>query len=133
MINEERVKELYQVAIYDQRDEDTQEQVKSYFKSDYIGKEIIKSFFSGTFAFIFIGVLYGLYKSEAILADINTMDYAQVGASVVVLYIVFMMIYLFITLLVYTIRYNVAFKKLNKYGEHLKKLNKIYEREDKLK
>ena len=36
MINEERVKELFQVALYDQSDDVMHDQVKSYFKSDYI-------------------------------------------------------------------------------------------------
>ena len=38
MINEDRVKELFQVALYDNSDDVMHDQVKSYFKSDYIGK-----------------------------------------------------------------------------------------------
>lgn len=133
MINEDRVKELFQVAVYDQNDDKLQEQVKTYFKSDYTGKEIIKSFFTGTIAFACIGALRLLYSSAELLEQINSLEYVQMGLNVGLTYLVFMMVYLFITLLVYTIRYNVAYKKLKNYGEHITKINKMYEREDKLK
>ena len=133
MINEERVKELFQVALYDQCDDVMHDQVKSYFKSDYIGKEMIKSFFSGTFAFVFMIIIYVLYNSTSLIEQINSMDYAQVGTGVLILYIVFVVLYLFITMLVFTIRYNKAHIQLRKYGEHIKKINKMYERDEKLR
>ena len=114
MINEERVKELFQVALYDQCDDVMHDQVKSYFKSDYI-------------------IIYVLYNSTSLIEQINSMDYAQVGTGVLILYIVFMVLYLFITMLVFTIRYNKAHIQLKKYGEHIKKINKMYERDEKLR
>lgn len=44
MINEERVKELYHVALYDSKERKMHQQVSQYFKRDYVGKEILKSF-----------------------------------------------------------------------------------------
>ena len=133
MINEERVKELFQVALYDNSDDVMHDQVKSYFKSDYIGKEMIKSFFTGTLAFICMLVIYVLYNSADLLADINSMDYAQVGTGVIILYIVFMVVYFFVTMLVFTMRYNKSRMELKKYGDHIKKINRMYDSDEKLR
>lgn len=133
MINEERVKELFQLALYDQKDDTLRNQVKSYFKSDYVGKEIIKSFFLGTLAFIFIGALYVLYNAQSLLEKINSLDLVQVGTGTAIIYVVFMVVYMFITTLVYTVKYNKVHHEFKKYGEHIKKINKMYEREDKLR
>ena len=54
MINEEHVKELYQAAKYDRNKQQEYQQIRRYYRSDYINKEILKSFFSGTFAYIIL-------------------------------------------------------------------------------
>ena len=94
MIKDERVKELFQLALYDQKDDTLRNQVKSYFKSDYVGKEIIKSFFLGTLAFIFIGALYVLYNAQSLLEKINSLDLVQVGTGTAIIYVVFMVVYM---------------------------------------
>ena len=40
MINEERVKELYEIAIYDNGKKKKSGQMGMYYRSDYISKEI---------------------------------------------------------------------------------------------
>ena len=51
MINQERVKQLYKIALYEQKEEKNHEAVGQLFKSDFIGKEVVKSIFSGTIAY----------------------------------------------------------------------------------
>jgi hypothetical protein len=38
MVNVERVKEFYQMAVYDKREEARYRQMGEYYKSDYVGK-----------------------------------------------------------------------------------------------
>ena len=52
MISEERVKELYHLAAFDEYENKKYHQAGEYTMWDYVGKEIVKSFFSGTIAFI---------------------------------------------------------------------------------
>lgn len=44
MINEDRVKELYRMAVYDAYEDEKCQQTGKYYISDYVGKEMIKSF-----------------------------------------------------------------------------------------
>lgn len=133
MINEERVKELYKAALYDSKDQEQHRQVGKYFRSDYISKELLKSFFSGTIAFGLMFVMWIVYHMEELLEQINSLDFVQMGITVGVFYVVFMLLYSFITWAVYQLRYADGRKELRKYGEHLKTVNKMYVREDKLK
>ena len=59
MINEERVRELYHVAKYDMTEGSKNSQMGHFYRSDYIWKELIKSFFTGTLSFV-IMIIYFL-------------------------------------------------------------------------
>lgn len=133
MINEERVKELYKIALYDKNEEKTYQQVSSYFMKDYLGKEILKSFFSGSFAFIGIFAMYVMYTMDTLIAGINSIDIMTTAIRIGTAYIAFMGCYLLLTVVIYALRYSKGRKMLRDNGEHLKKLKKMYEREEKLK
>lgn len=133
MINEERVKELYQMALFDQKEEKQCRQMGEYYRNDYISKELIKSFFSGTIVFGLLLVLWVLNDIEGLFDSLNGMDYVGTAVSAAVLYIAFIAVYLLLTAIVYYLRYSRGRRHLKKYYGHLKKVDKMYEREDKLK
>ena len=133
MINEERVKEQYKVALYDTNCAKMYQQVTSYYKRDYVGKELLKSFFSGSIVFLGIIVLYVMYNLDTIIDELNTMDYITVGTSIGLLYLIFILAYEFLTVLIFTTKYEKGRKDLRENAEHLKKIYKMYEREEKLK
>ena len=84
-------------------------------------------------AFVLLVVLWGMSDVETITAVINSLEIADLAIRIGVLYIGFLAIYLFITLLVYCFRYVYGRKKLRQYAGHLKKVQKMYQREEKLK
>lgn len=133
MINEERVKELYELAKLDASDEKLKDNSRNYYRWDYLWKEAIISFFSGTIAYMILVVFWAIYNVDGLLEKLKTMDFATIGTSIVVLYIAFIVSYEFVTVLVYTYRYNLGKFRLRKYGAHLKKLNQMYRRDDKLR
>lgn len=133
MINEERVKQLYKIALYDQNDEKQNRQVGQYYRSDYVGKEMIKSIFTGTFAFGCIAILWLLSSWEDVLESINNLEIVDTAIEMIIIYVVFMVIYLAATYLVYNIRYSAGRKKMKEYTSNLKTAQKMYEREEKLK
>jgi len=51
----------------------------------------------------------------------------------ILVYVGFILVYLFATYIVYALRYIKGKKKLERYKGHLKELNQMYEREEKLK
>ncbi|MEE1027625.1 MAG: hypothetical protein UH211_02950 [Agathobacter sp.] len=133
MINEEKVKELFELAKSDANEEKLKKDSRNYYRWDYLWKEAIISFFTGTFAYLIMVLLWGLYNLEDMLERLKSMDFTSIGTTIVMLYIAFIFIYEFITLIVYTYRYKLGRIRLRKYGEHLKKLNQIYNREEKLR
>ena len=133
MINEDRVKELYHLAVYESTSEKTHKQVNEYYVGDYVWKEVLKSFFSGTFAFVGIVCLWAMNNMDVLLDSLNTMDIFGTAAIVVAIYIAFMAVYIFATVLVYVSRFGKGRKNMRGYVEHLKKINRMYKREEKLK
>nr|WP_317352895.1 hypothetical protein [uncultured Agathobacter sp.] len=133
MINEDKVKELFYVARYDSEEDRFQKQMSSYYGWDFIWKEVLKSFFTGTLAFIGLTVLAVFTNASQLLADINKIDFQSVGVMLGLIYIAFMLAYIMITIIVYAVRYKTGRKKARQYIEHLKRVGKMYEREEKLK
>jgi len=133
MINTERVKNLTKIALYEQKEEKQQRQTGLFYKSDYIGKELIKSFFSATIAYGIMLILWAISSIEAFLKSINNLEIVQSVVMILLLYIGFLALYLFVTYLVYASRYKTGRVKLKEYVDLLKTTNKMYEREEKLK
>jgi hypothetical protein len=133
MINEERVTEMYHMAVYDQKENRQARQMNSFYRRDYIGKELIKSIFSGSIAFVLIVVFLLLGTAEDVIDNLSSMDLVSTGTVLVILYLLFEFLYLLITMRVYRRRYRDGKAELKKYYKHLKSVNRMYTREEKLK
>lgn len=133
MVNLEKVKHQSQIAFYEQNEEKQNRGIGQYYRSDFIGKEIIKSIFTGTFAYVVMVALWVMSNMEAVLDSVNDLSIIYTMFIVVLVYVGFIVIYLFVTYMVYAIRYIKGKKKMDLYKGHLKALNQMYEREEKLK
>ena len=133
MVNLDRVKHQCQIAFYEQNEEKRNRTIGKYYRSDYIGKEIIKSIFTGTIAYFVIVVLWAMANMEAVLDSVNDLSIFSTAIIVLLIYAAFLGVYLLMTYIVYVVRYMKGKKKLECYKEHLKALNQMYEREEKLK
>ena len=133
MVNEERVKQLYKIAIYEQTEEKKTRQTGLYYRSDYIGKEVVKSFFSGSIAYMIMAVLWVMSNLDLVMHQINTLEIIDTVVVMIVLYVLFMMLYMFATALVYYLRYKKYRKQLDGYMADLKIAHNMFEREEKLK
>lgn len=133
MVNEDRVKRLYKLAVYEQNEEKAHRQAGQYYHSDYVGKEVMKSFFSGSIAYVIIAILWVMSNWSLVLYQINTLEIVDTVIAMIIYYIVFMIIYIFATVVVYHFRYKHSEEKLNAYVEDLKAAHSMFEREEKLK
>ncbi|MEE1251309.1 MAG: hypothetical protein UHU19_19070 [Lachnospiraceae bacterium] len=133
MINEERVKQMTQMAIYEEGKGRSDVPMTQYFRHDYIGKEMVKSILTGTIAFALLCAMYLLYQLEYFMENINQIDVLTFGTGILIKYIIFIAVYLFITYVVYGVRYTVGRKHIKIFYAHLKKVNKLYEQEEKRK
>lgn len=132
MINEERVTEMYHMAVYDRDANRQTEQMRAYYGRDYVGKEVLKSFFSGTITYglVLLMVVMGTKDLDVLF---HSMDLVGTIIGLVLLYLAFEALYIIITMAVYRKRFREGRAELKLYAKHLKKVNKMYAREDKIK
>ena len=133
MVNEDRIKQLYKIAIYEQTEEKKHREVGQYYRSDYIGKEVVKSFFTGSIAYLLFASLWMISNWDLVLHQINTLEIIDTAVVMLVLYILFLLVYLFITAVIYYYRYKHSKKKLDAYVGDLKNAYGMFNREEKLK
>lgn len=133
MVNEERLRHMIKVAGFDTNDGKQCKPMTQYARKDYVALQLLKSFVTGTAAYFLMLVLWGLYSMEELLESIVTMDIPAFLVTLLLLYLLFLLVYLAATYIVFNLKYTAGRKKVKKYYNSLKKINQMYEREDRLK
>lgn len=126
MLNEEKIRLMTGIAMYEKKAEKDIFPVTRYFKSDYVGSHMIRSFITYSLSCLVIFAMWVLYQIEDIL---NTMDITVLFASVKylgILYVSGLVLYLLVTYMVYSKRYDTASKSLKVYQAKLRRLEKKY-------
>lgn len=101
-----------------------------YFQGDYIRLQALKTFVTGTLAFVLILAFVGVYKSEYLIEQAVVLDYPEIGKQILGWYIVLMSVLLIATILGYAIKYRLSHKRANRYFVMLRKLKHFYNVED---
>ena len=78
MLNENKVKMMTKMAIYEKNEGRRMLKTARYFKSDYIAFGILKTLITTSIAYIIMLIMYVLYNMESIIKDINKIDYTEV-------------------------------------------------------
>lgn len=127
MLNEERVKLMTRMASYENGEGRKNMSIGNYFRSDYIGKEVLKAVICATISFGLCFALYLFYDFEGFMQNIYKMDLLQFVKNILILYAVVVVIYGIISYVVFSIRYKKARKSLKKYYNNLRKLSGLYD------
>lgn len=131
MLNKERIRLMTGLAAYEQNEGKKDMQMGQYYCRDYVGMEMIKTFISSTIAFAIILLLRILYELQIWEDTLYQMDYIEYAKAVLIQYGIFIIIYQVIACIVYNLRYKKGKKRRKLYHKGLKKIQKIYEREEK--
>ena len=129
MLNEERVVLMTKMASYEAREGKKCLAIGSYFRSDYIGWQVLKSIISATIAFVVVFAMYIFYDFEIFMTDIYKMDLLEFAKNVLFYYLGTVGIYALISYIVYTVRYSRAKKSLRAYYMNLHRLSSMYRNE----
>ena len=129
MVNEEKVKLMTQMAIYESTKGKEQLQVSKYYKNDYVKFHMLKTAVAATFAYALILTFYGLLHAEKLLEQINGMDYLATGKALLLSYAIVVVIYVIIAWVIYSIRYERIKPDVIKYNRLLKKTAEYYKQE----
>lgn len=127
MLNEERVILMTRLASYEANEGKDNVATGSYFRSDYIRMQTIKSILSATITFFIALAMIVLMDFETFMGDIYQTDLFEYGKKVLFWYLGFVGVYGVISYIVYSVRYRRARKSLKIYFNNLKKLSAMYE------
>lgn len=133
MVNEDKIKLMTGIAMFEKREGKRIFPVNRYFCSDYISSHMIGSFFYYTVSFALCALVWVLYNIEYLLNEINLDEVVLIGKHAAVLYGAGLVLYLLITCLVYWKRYQYAKRGMKIYVAKLKRLEKRYEFQHKAK
>ena len=133
MVNVEKVKHQCQIAFYEQKEEKSTRKIGEYYRSDFIGKEVIKSIFTGTIAYVVMAALWVMANMDAVLKSANDLSIVWTVCVMLMIYVGFLFVYLLFTYIIYAVRYKKGKARMDVYKGHIKALNQMYEREEKLK
>lgn len=129
MISKERVRHMTKLAAFEEREGKEYRKMTQYFRRDYVGLELIKSFFAGTLAFFLIVGIWATYRMDYLMDNIDSMDLPEFGTEMLIRYLIFMAIYLLITYVIYNMRYTKGRKRMKLFYNRLKKVSRLYESE----
>lgn len=133
MVNEERLRHMIQIAKFDANEGKKYKPMTQYARRDYVSLRLLGSFVSGTICYGLLLGMWGLYAMDELLRRINRMDIPDILTSFVLSYLLFLLIYLGATYIVFNLKYTEGRRKVKKYYGSLKKVNQLYEREERLK
>lgn len=130
MVNEERIKLMTRMAAYEKNEHKKNKVIVSFFKSDYISMQMIKSIIASTIVFVIVFGLYVLYDFDLFMKEIYKMDLFEFAKSVIIIYLIFVGIISVITYIVSLYHYNKAIQSTKLYYSNLRKMSRIYGEEE---
>ena len=130
MINEERVKLMTRMAVYEKGEFRRHRVMVEFFRSDYISLQMVKTIISTTIAYGVLLGMYILYDFEQFMKEIYHMDIVSFVKAVVIIYLILLVIFLLITYVLSLYRYNLSLKRVKLFYGNLKKLSQLYGKEE---
>ena len=132
MLNEERIRLMTKMAAYEAGEGKENLPVKQYYRRDYVGYEMLKTFRTSTISFGILLVCWLVYRMEDLTEFLKGRDLPELGMWLIIRYVVFISIYQVIACIVYTRRYKRATASVKEYYATLKKVEKLREKEERL-
>lgn len=133
MVNEERLQHMIRLSQFDENDGKSCKPMTQYARKDYVALQILISFVTGTLSYALLFGLWALQSVDELFAWINTMEIQTLVMIFVLTYLAFLVFYLGVTYIVFHVKYTEGRKKVKKYYASLKKVNQMYEREERLR
>ncbi len=126
MLNENKVKMMTKMAIYEKNEGKKMLHNARYYKGDYVALAALKSTITTTLAFIIIVIMIAISNTETIIKQINSMDYAVLGKKIAVYYIISLIVYAIISGVYSAYQYDKSRSGIKRYFMRLNKLERFY-------
>lgn len=131
MLNEDKVKLMTRVAMYEKRAGKKNMKMTKYFRGDYVSWNMIKTAFAVTVAYMLIAGCWVLYHLEFLMENFYSMDLVELVRKILVYYVAALVGYMILSYIIYTVKYSMAMKSLKRFRSNLKKIRHISHEEAK--
>ena len=127
MLNEEKIRLMTNMAMFEKKNGKAMNSGKNYFKSDYISRNMIRGFFSYTISCAAILCIWLIYSMEEFLSTLSFEGMLGLIRGFVIYYVIGLALYMGLVYAVYSRRYDYASKNIRLYTAKLKHLDKRYD------
>lgn len=131
MLDENRVKLMTRLALYEQTEGKEDFKISEYYKSDYIGMHVICSILWVTVGYVCAGVLVVLAGLEDLMAKMSMGLLVTLLIGAVAGYFVTVIVFAVVTRHIYNKKHQDARQRVKLFNHDLIKLLKLYEKEKK--
>lgn len=131
MLNNQKIKKMHKLAVYESGVGKKHLAVSNYYRSDYIGLALIKNFFLTTIGYGILLMIYLGYKSEYLMENIHKMNLVLFAAKIIGLYLVMIVGYSILTYVYSSVKYAKAQDGIQEYYKGLTQMKKFYDKEEK--
>lgn len=128
MVNKDRVILMTRMSAFRQREGKKTAAINQYFRSDYVGFQVLKSVISATIVFCILLGIYVLFHFEELMQNIYNLNVMAVARRLLVYYILLVGGYAVVSYVIYSIRYTKMRGRMKNYYNDLKRLSKLYEK-----
>lgn len=133
MLNEDKIKLMTGLALYEQGEGKEAIKCNKYSKSDYVSIKMINTAVIITIAYVLAVMLYAIHRIDHFVEEIVKLDLVNMGIKLLVVYLIVFVAYMLIAYVVYSMKY-IKMQEMNKkYSEGLKELYLLYKKEEKYK
>lgn len=129
MLNEEKIRLMTGIAMFEKKMMKESIPANRYFKSDYVGSHLIRSFIAYSLTVCLCLVLWVLYRFDDLLNAMAVDDLISLGVRFVFYYAAGLLAYLVVTWKIYSRRYDEAVGRLKIYQAKLRRLDKKYDQQ----
>ncbi len=126
MLNENKIKMMTKMAIFEKNNGKELKCHIKYYKSDYITYNLIKSLIAATIAYMIILVIVAVYNMDYLVSNINSIDYKNAGIVLIWTYLLFVIVYSVIAYFVHAYKYEKSKDGVKKYYSRLTRLERFY-------
>ena len=127
MLNEDKIKLMTELALFEKKHASHMKTVNQYFKSDYISRNLLRGFISYTLCSILLFGMWILFNVEVVLSSIGMDELKGLAFRGGALYLGGLFLYVVLTIIVYGERYEYEEKMNRIYIAKLKHLDKRYD------
>lgn len=129
-MNVQRVYQMSRLAIFEKEHKEQLDGARGYFRSDYIGRQLIRTTLRTTAAYLLILACWGLFHIDLLTLNFTEVNIPVLLGKMALGYIGLLGGMLILTYAIWSSRYSVAEEELEFYHICLKNLEQGYEKED---